>query len=637
MIKLNYTLTVYFNTGFNGIDIPANASVLETASKKTYTDTYYLREDIDAPQIIVNDNYHNLSNVDYVKLTASGLKPNNQPTTFFYFASPKPYAGGTTCLTLDLDALLTCGGASELDYTSGWQERGHIAQADDTLFGNLAPEAWSPKECLRSAGYQEINPTPVYNSDLQVVISNIDLVALGKEDDEIKVIEGKIADPTDPTQLGETVMYLPKIKISENPTVFGMQVSSSRLDSLEIPHTTAFRANDSDVKKGLDYLLSCGQLQLQNSYTIPRQYIDSLNPTDTDGRISTIIGIGENITASNFPFEYTENGYTPKNKKCYATFRDFTLVNLASSAMISKKPHETEYNQGTAPNIRIWADMTSTGKPFARFMSDASPNLNFVDCIQGSQWVNHQILLEGASGALWNNINAAFSQQSIDRDIRMTDADRAVTNALYQNALGENDIQQRQRRFNTVGQLFGAGAGAMANPVGAGAGIASGIGNTMFAEKLNEFALGNMAIGNQMANFQSDMSLDKLRQAKNENQVGLLKANGIIAPTSIFTPEPNLAMYGYNKFVLYETRKSNVDLRSEDMYYQRYGYNGIHRPLTKACFNCRQYYTYVQAFDVNIKTTLSIGMRIKSKAIEQLNNGVRVWKVLPDAQYYETN
>ena len=159
----------------------------------------------------------------------------------------------------------------------------------------------------------------------------------------------------------------------------------------------------------------------------------------------------------------------------------------------------------------------------------------------------------------------------------------------------------------------------------------------MFAEKLNEFALGNMAIGNQMANFQSDMSLDKLRQAKNENQVGLLKANGIIAPTSIFTPEPNLAMYGYNKFVLYETRKSNVDLRSEDMYYQRYGYNGIHRPLTKACFNCRQYYTYVQAFDVNIKTTLSIGMRIKSKAIEQLNNGVRVWKVLPDAQYYETN
>ena len=642
MIKLNYTLTVYFNTGFNGIDIPANASVLETANKKTYTDTYYLREDIDAPQIIVNDNYHNLSNVDYVKLVASGVKPNNQPTTFYYFASPKPYAGGTTCLTLDLDALLTCGGASELNYTSGWQERGHIAKSEDTLFGNLAPEAWSPKECLKSAGYEELNTTPTYSNDMQVIISNIDLTELGKQDDEIKVIEGKIADTTDPTQLGETVMYLPKVKISEHPTVFGMFVTPNQLSSISIPNTTAFDANDDYVKKGLNYLLSCGQLQLQNSYTVPKEYINSVasagaQGTADYGRLVGIVGKGETINASAFPFEYTEDGYTPKNKKCYATFRDFTLVNLASSAMISKKPHETEYNQGTAPVIRIWADMTSTGKPFARFMSDASPNLNFVDCIQGSQWVNHQVLLEGASGALWNNINAAFAQQSIDRDIKMTDAQRTVTNALYENAVNENDIQQRQRRFNTVGQAFGSLAGAGANPVGAGVGLASAIGNTMFAEKMNEFALGNMAIGNQMANFQSDMSLDKLRQAKNENQIGLLKANGVIAPTSIFTPEPNLAMYGYNKFVLYETRKSNVDLRSEDMYYQRYGYNGIHRPLTRACFNCRDYYVYVQAFDINIKTATSIGMRIKAKAIEQLNNGVRVWKVLPDAQYYETN
>ena len=92
------------------------------------------------------------------------------------------------------------------------------------------------------------------------------------------------------------------------------------------------------------------------------------------------------------------------------------------------------------------------------------------------------------------------------------------------------------------------------------------------------------------------------------------------------------------KKLAYEIRKSDDDLKSEDMYYQRYGYNGLHRPLTAQCFNERQYYNYVQAFDVNIKnSTAQFGLRVRTKAISQLNKGVRVWKVLPDASYYETN
>lgn len=661
MIKLNYTLTVYFNTGFNGIDIPANASVLETANKKTYTDTYYLREDIDAPQIIVNDNYHNLSNVDYVKLVASGVKPNNQPTTFYYFASPKPYAGGTTCLTLDLDALLTCGGASELNYTSGWQERGHIAKSEDTLFGNLAPEAWSPKQCLVSSGYEELNPITGDILDREVIISNIDIASLGARDDEIKVIEGKIPDTTDPTQLGETVMYLPRINPCDDATEFVIQpngVVQSR--GLKIPNTLAFDADNTKVKKGLAYLLSCGQLQLQNSYTIPKEYVLGANYKNNDpttGVFSSIQGIGEDIIASNFPFEYTENGYAPKNKKCYSTFREFTLVNLASSATISKQPQETAYNGGTTPTIRIWADMCSTGKPFARFMSDASPNMNIIDCIQGSQWVNHQILLTGASGSIWNNINSAFAQQNIDRQMSSVKANQQIADIQYQNSLTGIRAGKIQSMFGLAGNLANMTQGAESTEAGyyaskmgasdlaSGQGTMAGIGigaaqagaNLAFSMSNAKLAQNILEVNKAHQDFSNQQELDALRQARNENYVGLLRANAVVAPTTIFTPEPNLAMYGFNKFVIYETRKSHADLLSEDMYYQRYGYNGLHRPLTKACFNCRDYYVYVQAFDINIKTATSIGMRIKAKAIEQLNNGVRVWKVLPDAQYYETN
>jgi hypothetical protein len=153
-------------------------------------------------------------------------------------------------------------------------------------------------------------------------------------------------------------------------------------------------------------------------------------------------------------------------------------------------------------------------------------------------------------------------------------------------------------------------------------------------------SLRNLQLQQEQAGFKQSgdtyaLSEARIQQSINENQVGLIKNNNIVAPTLMFTPEQNLGLYGYNKFAIYEIRKSDEDLKSEDQFYQRFGYCGLHRPLTASCFDTRQYYTYVQAFNINIKS--SFGMRIRQKAIAQLNSGVRVWKVLPDASYYELN
>ena len=124
-------------------------------------------------------------------------------------------------------------------------------------------------------------------------------------------------------------------------------------------------------------------------------------------------------------------------------------------------------------------------------------------------------------------------------------------------------------------------------------------------------------------------------QRVNENYTTLLKNNNVVAPTVSFSPVQNLGLYGYNYFVVYETRMQDEDIIAFDKYLQRYGINGLHRPLTKQCFNERQYYNYVQAFDINIKS--NFGKRVREAAISQLNNGVRTQKVLPDASYYELN
>ena len=653
MVRTNYTLTVYKNTGFNGIDIPAEPSVLENADKQVYNDTYFLREDLDNPQIMVNDAYRNLSDVDYVKLQANS-SINNQPNTFYYFAVPHAGAGGMTVLSLDLDALLTCGGAKHLDYISGWQERGHIAKSEDELFGNVAPEEFMPSRMLETVGFEDIDTGSQYGTDEKIIISNIDIVKMGEvAGEEIEAIEGKILSGG---SLADTVMYLPKIPVCENSTIFIIRPTSTQANSFGIPNTMAFDANNANVVKGLNYLFSCGQLQLTNSYTLDKNYIGSTPQPDNHGRITQIDGIGNNFDAQHFPFEYVDDGYTPKNKKCFTMFRSFTLANIASSASMTKEPHELKNGNSLNPIIRIWADLSSTGKPYARFLSDVLPENSYINAVIGAPWVTHQILLEGASGSMWNSIQNAFNQQTIDRDIATLQTNRNYVNQMYQNDEAMLNLQKYNKIMglgsnvlNVIGNASGipSGAGAKSNAgaltgLGEGAGLL-GSGMSLGAGMVSSHyemkdAYARLSMANQKANYDFAQNENALNQAINENRIGLLKSNSVVAPTVMFTPEPNLAMYGYNKFVLYETRMTKQDLMALDDYFQRYGYNGLHRKLTANCFDCRDYYSYVQAFDVNFKVTgKSIGLRIRNKAISQLNSGVRVWKVLPDASYYENN
>lgn len=644
MKKLSYSVTVYRNTGFNGLDIPKSGAVLENAPHTTYTDVYYLREDLDLPQIRINDNYHNLADVDYVKLVSNDIT-SGAPTTFYYFAVPKADAGNTTTFSLELDALTTMGGAANLDYISGWQERGHIAKADDVLFGNVASEDWTPSQPLESSVHQKIaiNNTSYSGNDLELVTSTTNIDDMGQHADEINVIEGQVN-----IGVTDTVMYIPKIISNVTGTSFVIEPEEPSANPTqyygEIPHVIAFNVNNSDVQAGLNKLFSCGQLQLENSYILPKEYIKDTDITgNADSYATRIIGHCQQAAESNFPFEYTPTGYTVKNKKCYSTFRSVTIYNPASGASLTKNVAELKYAQNGAPVIRIWADPLPTGKPYAKFVSDVSPNLPYIDFIEGGTWICSQIVLEGASGSLWNSINAAFAQQNLDREKQLADFSYQISNSQNIRNIGGMQMQANVNESLAKLNLWNTPGGILTKPTPSS--IGSGLTSLYTQQKnlevmqaMNDINLQNATENARMNAQQYIANTNRIAQEINENRVGLLKNNNIVAPTALFTPSPSLSMYKLNNFYIYETRKSLQDLQSEDMYYQRYGYNGLHKPLTAACFNCRTYYTFVQAFDVNIKApSVSFGMRIRNKAISQLNSGVRVWSVLPDPQYYETN
>lgn len=668
MRKTNYTVTVYKNTGFNGTDIPRTGTVLETAQKIEYLESYYLREDVDLPQITVNDNYHRLKDVDYVKLTPSTYE-QGEPPCYYYFATPTPMSGGVTALSLELDALTTMGGASELNYISGWEERGHIAKSDDVIFGNRAAEEWTPTQPLEITEYKKIeadNPLIIHPAqDLQIILTNIDLVKLGKQTaNGVQVIAAGDIDPAT-GELTETNMYLPSIEISQEPTSFfiteDIDHPEGGLSSLYIPNMTAYDATNPTVQAGLRKLYSCGQLQLQGSYTIPREYVIeriasvSYTTKTEDGRYINITGYGDNKIIADMPFEYDVDGYTVKNKKVYNTFRSYTIANVASGCTITKDASLLKHGNDAAPNIKITADASSTGKPSARFITDNSATLPFVDTCTGSPWVSSQVLMEGASGSMWNSINAAFTQQTLDRQWQMNSYQKSVAQKNYNYDTKELEMGTFKQTLETVGTAIAstvaiAGSIAAAAPTGGaslvipaavlGSGVSGLTTSGVTASQLNTrqgLARARLETQNEAQQQSLIKEGHQIFQNINENNIGLLKSNSVVAPTPYFTPDPNLAMYGMNAFIVYQTKKTRADLIAEDKYYQRYGYNGLHRPLTRECFTCREYYTYVQAFDVNVKASFSVGLRVRQKAIAQLNSGVRVWSVLPDPQYYETN
>ena len=667
--KLNYTVTAYFNTGFNGIDIPANGSVLENAVKKVYSDTYYLREDIDLPSISINDNYHELVDVDYVKLVSN----DNPATVFYYFASPRSAAGNTTILDLELDALTTMGGASSLNYISGWQSRGHIPKNEDYLFDNIAPEDWSPSCPLVCSDYVVIeqpsnNQAPHPTEDLQIVITNIDLEKLGQaasQENIINVIKGVVDSGG---SVEETDMNVPLIEASEHSTVFGMYVLEdsggqpvTTLTSLSIPNTCAYDVTNPVIRKGLDLLFSCGQLQLQGSYTIPKELVMGGDKTvvNANGRYINITGFSYVNFLNDIPFIYAEDDYTVKNNKCFSMFRSVTLSNISSGGTITKPIYETYFeNFPNQPNVTVWNDPVSTGKPYAKFLSDMSSRIGFVDTVTGSPWINNQILMEGASGSVWNTLNASLAQQSIQRDIDSEHKNHQYAKAGLLNQRSSLDLnyelQQRGNLLSLAGGAVGIAGGIAAlavapeitAPIAVGAAVSGASGSLGIARTQSTKAIQQDLYNIQrenannallQENYRDHFALEKFRQAANENKLGLIKANGVVSPTTYFTPDYNLAMYGYNKFVAFETKLKKDDLISLDQYFQRFGYNGLHKPLTANSFNCRDYYCYVQAFDINLKSGTGYGMRVRNKAISQLNTGVRVWKVLPDAQYYELN
>lgn len=680
MKRTTYKVTVYKNTGFNGIDIPFSSAVLQYATKKEYNESYYVREDVNLPSIRVNDNYHELSDVDYVCLTST----ESPYEKYYYFCSPFAEAGGVCTLVLELDALTTIG-INNAEFT-GWQTRGHIRKEDDVLFGNTSAENFIPQKPLKMSDVKTVGVDyPLEqiglrnvvkpNKDLHLIVSSVDILEAvhidslkEKLDSYGCYIDGDYTDP---------VMFIPRIKnnSAENPddsTVFTMMTPTTNgfttLNSSKLPGICVFDYDNPKVKKGVEALNSCGQLQLIASYTIPKEnLIESYNMglrhyegiryeldenDNQTGRIFVITGICESARLTDMPYEYTEDGYTPKNKKCFSMFRSSTIVNVSTGAQVSFPEYELKLGNNTEPIVAVFSDPMSNGKPYGKFLTDLS-KVDFSDVCLGSVWCNNSVILDGAANSVWSNINFALNQQALDRQKSFTNLNQNIADQQYNINLENLERNQTSENLGGVGTVLGGlasiagiiGGIATANPLLVGAGASGLVGS--IGGGYNVATMGDkQSLERQSLELQKEAqyqatqnALRSINQSATANRVANIRATEVVVNAPQFVPNSTLALYrGRNSFVVYEHRLSKEDLMDLDRYFQRYGYNGLHRELTKECFNQREYFSFVVAEDINLKPINgTFSMAVRNKAIQQLLGGVRVWKIIPDYAKIDLN
>lgn len=636
-VNTGYKLRLYFDTGINGIDIIGDPAILDSASYVDYDDTYYIRQDLDLPQIMIKANYDDVKNADYARLTP--ISTHTKGTTAYYFCSPTSLSYNTTMLALELDALLTMGGAENLEYLSGWIERGHIAKSDDTLFSNIAPEDFIPRMPLITRAF-ESNVYPksdetYSDKDLHLIYTNIDLFKVSTDGQNITIFNG-----TDTN--GSTKMYIPKIVTNESSvfTYFNFATGIKANDESGTTYTTytyhiprnAIYPINGNIKNSLEALYSAGQLDLIASYVLPGAFVGSANLNDNGYYSSISCAVLANRLSSydtGFNFQFTIDNYTVKNKKVYSLYNTYMLGNVASGASIIKNADELYESGHSSPRVIVWADPSPNGRPYARFYYERDNASEFMDNVAGSPWCNDQLVFNGASGSLWNTIDAAFNNSTYTRQLMQNNYDRSYIANKYSMDVAQNIANAAGSIANSAGDLFyGDKDGGIHNPISNITDIATTSVNAVFTNT-------QLALNKEKADFTNALQRDEILQDINQNRIGLLKNTSVVAPTSLFTPSDTMSLYGLNTYVAGHVTMTDEDVAELDSYFQRYGYNGIHKPLTAAALKTRTYYNYVQAFDINIKSDFA--RRIRMKAISQLNSGVRIWHTLPDVADYELN
>ena len=606
------TCRVYFNTGFNTVNVPDGPALLESAAL-SHADaaSLDLLQDGFLSNIRIRTDWNTVKNGDYCKVG----------NYYYFIADIQMTSGDVANLQLIPDYVTSAGGFLVLDILDGLTDRVHVVDDTYGLYGADDPYM-----------------APAYDMDIEswtysfstsnvetFVESTINLQQLGTQRRNNTTLAMTATDATDPNN--PFVCTYPVV-----PTISEAGVDGTKYKASIIPSGTEYdltyvkgqaafdiNAQNTDVGYGIAQARSLGvEEAISGQYSIPSQ-LCSYTQAGISGYVAVLHGVAGNGVASSVPFSYASG--VKNNRVLYGSYTPYTLISSVGNAVTANA--EEVYDGGVGPTIRYVSDPRRTGKPYFRFKVlngidvDSNQKDFFRGCVAGKPWNNVPLVLSEKSGSVLDFIQYRNSLASNQMAVKQGDV--ASSFAITQAAA--NGIS------SAVNGGVGGGIDAAKNGMG-GAGIAgAAIAGALGAVANTGFAIESIYMNNQFA--QQRAAMDRAI----ESQQFQIQQN-VKVPDVKFTVDPDLcAEIMGNGFMVYRVVYKQQDIARIDRILTAFGYKFTKVLETSDFFN-RTYFNYVSG-------SISVGGNLPrwwaNGIAGQINGGVRVWHVKPSHTYYSNN
>lgn len=551
---------------------------------------------------------------DYVDISGNQLDPWNTPhegfklfVAYYFVTGLQPMARDVTRVFLALDEWTTMGGNEELEIETGFKIRGHVTEAEDAAGYNLAPESVNLLEPLevKSVGY--VGDAPAVEGNYNIIVSAIDLTQYSEEDS----VDAFVAQASS----GQAVVFPAINSVSEDMNIQCNVITEAgelKTGNTVINGYGYFDADNTRVKHNLSVLYSAGQLELQDGFSIPKHFALM---TSSNGRFTDI---ANTVSQDDSPVTKDITGYP---RKADYLFGQEVLFSCATGDMNAQMFYDLDDD-----TVLTWAIATPGGNPVARFKKIRSHSYEYDQTVNGMTWMKKAVVMQGASGSMWNQINNNFAQQTQNRAQAENDLANGVADLRY---YGE----EAQRTANAV-----IAAGEFATSSVSGTNWLSGGSETwQAAQKISDTVFDEwQGMVNRRADlYARQFKADSLAQSRNQLNAALVQSN-LKAPYTNFIPDMNSAVFQPNAFGVYVINTTSRDRERLKNYFLRYGYNGLYKPLTWDEINVKQRVNFIQCESVCLKHQY-YPLRMTTLTAQLLQNGLFLWNERPNQSAFSDN
>lgn len=623
---MNVQCRIYKKSGFNETNIPAEPSLFDSLE---YVDVPAIDvlQDRYISTLRVKAEYKTIRSADYLRLITGSL------TQYFAIKGITMLNTDTAELSIIQDFISTAGGVSKLEFLDGITDRVHVTNDEYGMYTQEDPLC-TPSEPLQ---IQTKFATSLGGESITLLESTLDVGYQGLGSTGSATVYSYTDDD------GVTnKCTVPSIKHHEHEELDTCTYAIDDTAAITNNVSTFVYATESEdsefrdvLKKGIDRCRALGVDEcIINQVSIPKGFIDITTTSYIDETISSLpvkyitklVGKwGETVTELPFTKYSKTDGY--KNMRInYGTYNTYGLMTVSGeqATFSPEEIYDTDNMFNDAPYLRWVADPRLDGKPYYRYKSvnGNSGKLNFFqNCVSGLSWKQVPLKFTKASG--WEIANTR-TYNSLD-----------LLSTNYQYTQDTNKIQNRynmtSNAISATGNLYGLGvaasqalsldfSGALQTGISSGIGLANNLATYEYQSGMY----------NTTKNYQTDT----YNLSRRNELADLYINNNIQVPKVSFPMDTQTLRDFYGDGVLlYRYYYSKTDAKRIDKLLTMYGYR-FTKFIDATDFTNRKYFNYVKTSSC---TVTGFSKYINDGCGAQLNNGVRVWHVLPDNKYYSDN